>query len=205
MRISIVVGALALGLGLVGSNVLAHTANRNDGHGDCDSSQGGSGFPLSPQHDWRMHGTSADDNCNGHGAQGGSEDDDYITTDGGRDDIVAEAGPDEVESGDDGDLINGGDGNDFLVGGDGGGVPCHENDSNSRCERIDGGVGVDDVWDQARDNDYDRVCDGGGSDTIRIDDGDVRDIWIADRNDGVPDAYFFDPGDLTSPKDVCGF
>lgn len=128
-------------------------------------------------------GASGDDTINGYG--GG----DKISGGYHIDILFGDAGDDWVQGDSGDDNIYGGIGNDRLYGGTGN-------------DEIDGGSGNDYIQDSGGTGDVDLVCDGPGSDTLNIKDGDGKDIWYL-YTDGVNDPYAMDSGDRIVVVSKC--
>ena len=170
--------ALVWSLGwLVGTSfsATAHIADRNQSHGDCTSDPGSGGY------NWRLHGTGNNDNCNGHDPNPDNRD--WITTNGGQDEVRGEGGADLLDGGDEADNLYGGANGsttEYVKGESGGGAVCSP-PPGPTCERIRGGEGPDSVTDKAGPNDglpldEDRACDGPGKDVVSVFDGDINDV-----------------------------
>lgn len=205
-KVLVIVALASLGWSIGWSSSIpasAHNSGRQQGHGDCTSDA------AAGEYDWRLHGTAGDDSCNGHDA--GPDNRDFVTTNGGQDQIQGEGGSDRLEGDDEADNLFGGDGGteanrELVLGESGGGDQCSDPDP-GRCERIRGGDGVDSVFDNAGVNtgspaDYDRACDGSGEDFVDVADGDNRDIvhCLCDR---AGDVVFFDDEPVRIRN--CGF
>ena len=167
------------------------------GDDDDSAGSGGSGGGTIGDHtggtdgDDVIHGTDGNDHLSGgagndviHGHGGddvldGGIGDDQLFGGAGNDHLLGREGHDQLHGGSGDDLLDGGSGNDLLSGDAGrdvllGGAGNDTLDGGAGADRMTGGVGndvmiVDNLHDLALETA--RGPDGGGSDTLRIDDG----------------------------------
>lgn len=151
-------GRIALGTVLVGALLLvAAPLPAMAWHEGCDHWQADSGYHY-------VWGTSSDNHCHGNNVSSPA---DWLEGLDGSDDLSGREGDDQMSGGNGHDLLNGDGGGDWITGGNGN-------------DRLRGSGGWDDLDERISTDDWDKVCDGTGSDVIKIDDGDGLDIWYAE-------------------------
>ncbi len=118
----------------------------------------------------------------------------------GNDHCHGTSSPDLMNAGDGADDFSGRDGNDFMSGQNGHDLLNGDEGADS----IDGGNGHDDIRgynghdyldDYGDTGDIDRICDGPGGDSVRLNDSDNNDTWYTEGGPEVGDSWLVGSGE----------